>query len=146
MAISNVIQFKYTVQPCDIDNLHHVNNQVYLKWFMHGAEKHSDLIGWTFDKMIAGGEGWVVRKTEIEYLSQLLLGQEILLRTWVETAEKASSERRYEVVRVSDKKMVTRGMTLWVWLNYKKFRPARIPQELIEDFVKYDPGGPIDLF
>ena len=101
MAISKVLDFEQRVAPAEIDGLGHVNNQVYLDWFMSAAIRHSDLVGWSVGKMINTGEGWVVRRHEIDYLIPVLPGDKVRMRTWVETAERASSERQYELYRVS---------------------------------------------
>ena len=96
--------------------------------------------GWDIGRMIALGEGWVVRRHEIDYLMPLKPGETATMRTWVETAERASSERQYELFRASDGKMVSSGRTVWVWINYKTGRPARIPDAVIKDFANWEPA------
>lgn len=140
MTISKVLDFEQRVAPEEIDGLGHVNNQVYLDWFMSAATKHSALVGWAVEKMIGMGEGWVVRRHEIDYLIPVLPGDSVRMRTWVETAEKASSVRQYELYRVSDGKIVCRGSTVWVWINFKTGRPARIPEAVISDFANWKPA------
>ncbi len=139
MAISKVAVFEHKVTPEEIDGLGHVNNQVYLDWFMSVATKHSDLVGWEFNKLLAMGEGWVVRRHEIDYLLPVLPGETVRMRTWVETAERASSGRQYELFRQSDGKMVSCGRTTWVWINYKTGRPVRIPEAVVKAFADWEP-------
>ncbi len=139
MAISKTLEYEHPVTPEEIDGLGHVNNQVYLDWLMEAATKHSALVGWDIARLIAMGEGWVVRRHEIDYLLPVLPGETVRMRTWVETAERASSERHYEVFRKSDGKLVCQGRTMWVWINYKTGRPSRIPQPLIKDFTDWTP-------
>jgi acyl-CoA thioester hydrolase len=140
MAISKVLEYVQAVSPEEIDGLGHVNNQVYLDWLMSAATRHSKEVGWEIEKLIAMGEGWVVRRHEIDYLLPVLPGDSFRMRTWIETAEKASSERRYEVFRVSDGRLACSGKTLWVWINYKTGRPARIPVAVIKDFTDWSPA------
>jgi len=140
MAISKVMEFEHAVTPEEIDGLGHVNNQVYLDWLMDAATRHSKAVGWDISRLIALGEGWVVRRHEIDYLLPVLPGETVTMRTWVETAERASSERYYEIRRNSDKKMVCQGRTMWVWINYGSGRPSRIPEALIKDFMDWEPG------
>ena len=127
--------------PEEIDGLGHVNNLVYLNWFIEAATAHSQAVGWGIERMLAMGEGWVVRRHEIDYLLPLKPEEIVLIRTWVETAERASSGRLYEIYRRSDGKMVCRGLTIWVWINYKTGRPQRIPQEVVRAFSVWDPGS-----
>lgn len=139
MPISKVYQFERIATEKDIDELEHVNNQVYLDWFMDAATRHSKLVGWGLKKMIADGQGWVVRSHNLEYLIPVKLGDKLIQRTWVETADKVTSERRYELIRKSDGKLVCHGKTMWVWINYKTGHPARIPKEIVEAFINFEP-------
>lgn len=140
MPISKVFEYDHAVKPSEIDELGHVNNQVYLDWIMNAATGHSAAVGWAIDRLIAMGEGWVVRRHEIDYLMQVLPSETVRMRTWIETAERASSERRYEICRKSDGKKVCEGRSVWVWINYKTGRPARIPAAVIKDFTDWTPA------
>lgn len=141
MAISKVYEFKRGVTPDEIDGLGHVNNQVYLDWFLDAATRHSSAVGWDVGRMLALGEGWVVRRHELDYLQPVKPGETVLMRTWVETAERASSERHYEILRIADGKMACCGRTVWVWINFKTGRPSRIPREVIEAFMNWTPAA-----
>jgi len=143
MPVSKIFEFERIVSAEEIDELGHVNNQVYLEWLMDAATRHSDLIGWDLQRLIKMGEGWVVRRHEIDYLSPAKLGDTVRLRTWVETAERASSERHYEVTRTSDRKPVCHGRTMWVWINYRTGRPCRIPEAVIKDFMNWEPPAAV---
>ena len=140
MALSKPFEYEFPVKPEEIDGLGHVNNQVYLDWLMEAATKHSEAVGWDIKRLIAAGEGWVVRRHEIDYLLPVLPGETVRMRTWIETAERASSARQYEVYRLSDGKMACSGRTLWVWINYKTGRPSRIPEAVIKDFSAWEPA------
>jgi acyl-CoA thioester hydrolase len=139
MAISKALEYEHKVTPDEIDGLGHVNNQVYLDWFMAAATRHSAEAGWSIARMLELGEGWVVRRHEIDYLLPVMPGETVKLRTWIETAEKVSSERQYEIFRVSDGKKVCCGKSVWVWINYRTGRPARIPEAVVNDFRNWTP-------
>lgn len=134
MAISEILEVDQPVSKDDIDELGHVNNEVYLHWFVKAASFHGTIAGWGLDRLVKEGAGWMVRSHYIEYLGQVRLDDSLRLRTWVETAEKATSERHYELLNTATGRVVCRGKTLWVWVNYKNGRPGRIPQELIDSF------------
>ena len=139
MSLSRVFEFEREVSAGEIDSLGHVNNQVYLDWLMDAATRHSAAVGWELHKLIERGEGWVVRRHEVDYLQQVRAGERVLVRTWIETAERASSERRYEVLRLPDGKLACAGRTLWVWINYGTGRPARIPDAVKNAFAAWAP-------
>ena len=140
MAVSKALEFKRTAVASEIDSLDHVNNQVYLEWFMDAAAEHSAAAGWNIKRLIALGEGWVVSRHEIDYLVPVKMGEEVAVRTWIETAERVSCDRRYEIVRAADGKTVCRGRSVWVWINFKTGRPERIPEAVVKDFKDWSPA------
>lgn len=139
MPISKYFEYDHKVQPDEIDGLGHVNNQVYLDWLMQAATSHSAAVGWDIGRLLKMGQGWVVRRHEIDYLLPVMPEETVHMRTWIETAEKVSSERRYQIFRKSDGKLACEGKSVWVWINYKTGRPTRIPAEVIKDFGAWEP-------
>lgn len=139
--MSEFFELEHKVAPDEIDGLGHVNNLVYLGWFIEAASAHSDAAGWPHHRMIEMGEGWVVRRHEIDYLAQVLPGDTVVIRTWIDSAERTSSVRKYEIIRPSDGKTVCRGLTVWVWINYGTGRAARIPAEVYGAFRVAGPQG-----
>ena len=86
------------VLPADIDEQNHVNNTVYLRWVQDVATAH-----W---QSVASQEAqdnivWVVLRHEIDYKAPAILGDEIVLRTWVGKATRLTFERFTEVSRNS---------------------------------------------
>jgi len=126
----NSFELRHKVSPDEIDGLGHVNNLVYLGWFMEAATGHTEACGMSASLMLEAGEGWVVRRHEIDYLAQVRPDDSVVIKTWIETAEKASSVRRYEIMNAADGRLVCRGLTMWVWINYRTGRPARIPDNV----------------
>ncbi|HBB66071.1 MAG: hypothetical protein A2X28_01310 [Elusimicrobia bacterium GWA2_56_46] len=128
--MDNFFEWRHKVAPDEIDGLGHVNNLVYLGWFMEAATGHTEAGGLSVEKMLEEGEGWVVRRHEIDYLAQVMPEDTVVVRTWIETAEKVSSVRKYEIVNAAGGRLVCRGLTVWVWINYKTGKPARIPEKV----------------
>ena len=129
-----VFELEHKVTPDEIDGLGHVNNLVYLAWFIEAAAAHSEAAGWPHSRMIKLGEGWVIRRHEIDYLAQVRPEDTVVIKTWIDSAERTSSVRKYEIIRPLDGKTVCRGLTLWVWMNYKAGRAGRIPEEVYKAF------------
>jgi len=102
---------------------------------LEAAEAHSAAQGWPQAKYMALGGCWVVRKHEIEYLNSAMTGDDIMIRTWVSNLERVTSERRYEMIRMTDGKTLAKAATLWAWINTKNGRPARIPAEIASSFA-----------
>lgn len=127
------------VERDDIDELGHVNNIVYLRWVQDAAVAH-----W---RVLAPAEAqaavaWVVLRHEIDYARAAMLGDELLARTWVGTAEGMSFERHTEIVRRRDGRVLARARTLWCPVDLKSGRPRRVGDDLRRLFSIGTAGGP----
>lgn len=126
------------VAPEEIDELGHANNLVYLRWLQDAALAHSAAQGWPPEKYRRLGLGWVVRSHEITYERPALPGDMVVVRTWVASFRKASSVRRYDVLRMSDGKRLASAATNWAFVNYATGLPTRIPPQIIASFELFD--------
>ena len=115
------------VQAADIDQQKHVNNAIYLRWVQEVATAH-----WEARAPASACQtiGWVVLRHEIDYKIPACLGDEILLRTWVGQATRATFERFTEMRRRSDHELVAQARTLWVPVNSATGKPTRVPSEV----------------
>src|SRR5262245_38191148 len=131
-----IFHYHYTVAPSDIDELGHANNLAYLKWMLSAAVAHSAAQGWPGDAYHKLGAGWVVRSHQIEYLQPAFAGDEIVVHTWVADMKKATSLRRYRIVRCrGDKEVVlVTAATDWAFIHFATRMPKRIPPEVSGSF------------
>lgn len=130
-----IYEHQRTVAEAEIDALGHASNMAYVAWMQDAAIAHSAAQGWPGEAYRQLGQGWVVRSHEIAYLRPAFAGEAIVVRTWVATLRKASSLRRYEVVRPSDGKTLATAATDWAFVTYASGLPARIPLEVSQAFV-----------
>jgi len=120
-----------SVRPDDIDEQNHVNNTVYLRWVQEAATAHwRALASQQAQKTI----GWVVLRHEIDYKASAVVGEQMLLRTWVGKATRLTFERFTEIRRDSDGQMLSKARTLWCPVNTQTGRPARVPAEVRAQF------------
>ena len=112
----------------DIDNLGHASNLVYLRWVQDAALAHSTALGFSEQAYIARGEAWVVRRHEIEYLRAAVEGDRLRIETRVESMKVANSVRRTEIFRGAE--LLCRAATDWVYVDLKRGRPTRIPEDV----------------
>ena len=123
-----------------IDVLNHVNNKEYLRWMEEAATKHAAHCGWDFEALRAVNRTWVARQHWIEYLRPAYLKDDLVLCTWVQSAKRVSSLRRYALLRGEELVMV--GATEWVLVDFEKRRPALITPEIIDCFIPLAPDAP----
>ena len=111
------------VEAGDLDELAHVNNVVYLHWVQDIAIAHWSAIAPAADQETLA---WVARRHEIDYLSPAVLGEEIVVRTWVGEARGLVFERFTEIRRDNDGPVLARARTEWVPIERASGRPRRV--------------------
>lgn len=124
-----------TVPAETIDANGHVNNLVYLQWFVEAAQKHADKEGWGNDMCRERGTAWVARSHRIEYLHPAYEGERLELTTWIERIERVRAVRRYRLVK-SDGSTVAEGESVWVYVDADSLRPRKIPDEMARRFIQ----------
>ena len=129
-----IYEYRHTVRQDEIDGLKHANNVAYVDWMQSAAVAHSTAHGWSSERYRQMGFGWVVRSHRIEYLQPAFAGDQVVVRTWVATLKKATSVRRYKIVRETDEALLASAETKWAFVNYTTAQPMRIPREVAESF------------
>lgn len=127
-----------TVVKDDLDEMNHVNNLRYLKWCLQAAVAHSKHVGWSSRRYHESGYGFVVRAHKIKYRIPAVLNDEVIVRTWIETMEKVSSDRRYHIIRKSDGKRLAEAETTWVYVNLQSLALTKIPLNVRDAFAKFE--------
>jgi len=126
-------------EPADIDGLGHVSNLVYLRWVLEAALAHSTVKGLDEAAYKARGQGWVVRRHEIDYVRAAFAGDQLVVETRVASVAAASSTRRTRILR--DGELLARAATNWAYVDFGTGRPMRIPEE-VKSLFELEPEEP----
>lgn len=129
-----IYHYEVTVTADDIDRQGHVNNLVYVRWMQEAGMAHSSAQGWPAERYEAAGIGWVARSHHIDYLKPAFEGECIVVKTWVADFKRASSLRRYRIMRTPDETLLASAETNWAFVNLATGAPIRIPAEVAECF------------
>ena len=129
-----LFEYLHTVTDDEIDQQGHANNVVYVAWMQAAALAHSAALGWTPERYLQLGMGWVARSHTIEYVRPALAGDEIIVQTHVADMKKVTSTRVYRIVRRADGELLARAETHWAFINYATGKPTRIPAEIAHAF------------
>ncbi len=132
------------VRPEDIDAYEHVNNSVYLAWLDRAAWSHSAVLGISLEQCVTSlRRGMAAHHTEIDYLRAAVLGDHVLVGTWIaDTDSKLRVQRRFQVRRAEDGETLARALIDYVCINLDSGRAARMP-ELFQR--AYRPTLPADV-
>ena len=132
--MTEVFEYPHTVTADEIDGLGHANNVAFVAWMQAAAVAHSAALGWTPERYLQLGMGWVARRHTIEYLRPAFAGEELIVETRVAEMKKVTSLRVYRIFRRSDGELLARAETDWAFVNYATGRPTRIPAEIAGAF------------
>ena len=137
--VPTVYRHSILISQDAIDANGHANNVEYLRWMQDAAVGHADATGCT-DATRKAGASWVVRSHHIDYLQPTFAGDRLLVLTWISTLRKASSRRRYLLLREIDRAVIARGETNWVFVESQSGRPIAIPNEIFSLFQVVPPS------
>ena len=115
----------------DIDDQNHVNNTVYLRWVQNVATAHWQALA---SRQSQDTIGWIVLRHEIDYKAPAMLGEEIVLRTWIGKASRLTFERFTEIRRKNDDQLFSQARTLWCPINAQTGRPMRVSADVRKQF------------
>ena len=124
------------VTEAHIDLMQHVNNVHYLQWLENVAWDHSVALDMRPQDYTRLGHGMVVRRHELDYVAPALLGDRVLLATWIVGLDRLSLHRRYQFVRESDGATLFRGATHFVCVEIASGKVRRMPPEFAEVYAR----------
>lgn len=120
----------FTVRHYECDAYGHLNNAVYLQYMQEAAVNASAACGLDRQAYASMGRLWLIRASEVEYLSVARAGERLEVNTWVAGYRRSMSRREYEIRRPADETLVARGGSDWVFLDAGTLRPTTIPEQV----------------
>jgi len=129
-----IFEEKIKVEEKDIDFNGHVNNLKYLEWMINAAVKHSESLGFNAEKYKEMGSTWFVKSHYVEYKRPAFLGDELVVKTWIDEVGKITSKRKYEIYK--NDKLIAFGETQWVFIDINTQKPKKIPKDVIEKYFE----------
>src|SRR3569833_1967317 len=129
------------VRPEDIDAYDHVNNAVYLSWLDRVAWSHSAKLGISLEQCVTTlRRGMAAHRTEIDYLRAAVLGDRVLVGTWITAPDaKLRVGRRFQARRASDSETFVQARTDYVCINLDSGRAARMPDVFQRAYIVTEP-------
>ncbi|MEE3001493.1 MAG: acyl-CoA thioesterase [Planctomycetota bacterium] len=120
----------------------HVSNVHFLRWLDRGAELHLDSAGWTRSDLLSRGLMWFVARHEIDYIAEVLPGDQLYMATWVRDLRRVKSWRDSVLWRIEDDepRIVCTASTLWVLVLLETRRPCTVPADMAAALEPLHPG------
>ena len=122
----------------ELDSFGHVNHAVHLNYFEQARFEALAQCGYTYD--VLAQRGWAIHvvRIEVDYLSEVLLGDRLRIRTWAGEFRRTSIDMLQEARRdpregEADSTPVARARVVAVWIG-ENGRPIRVPDEVRDGF------------
>lgn len=127
MTTAEVFEQSKIVCRNDLDEQQHVNNVRYVAWIQEIAKAH-----WLsrVNDSIKDSYFWVVIRHEIDYKNQALLGDELLLRTFVGEQTHVTSVRYLNILNKATGVSIVNAKSTWCLMDAKTKKPVKIPEEI----------------
>ncbi len=121
---------RVTPQAEDIDGLNHVNNAVYLQWCEEVGWAHSEHLGLYLDDYRRLDRAMAIRRGEYDYLLPAVLGDDLLLSTWLTASDgKLCMTRNFQLVKATSGQTLMRGRWELVCIELTSGKARRMPAE-----------------
>ena len=134
------------VQPEHIDLLGHVNNVVYVKWMQDVATAHIDHIGLGLEQYLELKHAMVAVEHHMQYKKASLLGDKVVLRTWLSDINALYSYRQYVFYRPADGSILFVASTKWACVEIATGKPKRLSPTFSQAYQPIDAGlNPLDF-
>lgn len=117
----------FDVVPNDLDDLNHVNNIRYVEWIQEISKRHWNHVT---TKAIQQSLIWVVRNHNITYHKSAVLGNTVLINTYIAKNQGPISTRVVEIKNKETDELLVKAVTEWCLLDAQTFRPKRVPEEI----------------
>lgn len=132
---------RQAVQWRDLDSAGHVNNAVYADYAEDAACQELASLGWPASRLHEVGLAVATRALRMEYRLPALLGDELVVATWVAEVAGDAPRRYTTVARARDGELLFQAHATWGCIDLATGAPAALPAALLADLARLDERG-----
>jgi acyl-CoA thioester hydrolase len=123
------------VRPDDIDMNQHVHASKYLDYVLAARyDQMARCYKMSMEEFIGLGLGWFVRIAHVEYKRPLLLGDWIVITTWVDEIQRENVKVHFEIARRSNGKLASQGYCIYTMVSLFTGRAQSIPESIVQKY------------
>lgn len=127
-----------TVRPDDIDMNNHVHTSKYFDYYLTARyDQMSRCYGVPMEKFIENGWTWYVRSYKMEFKRPVRLGETVIVRTWLETFERADAVVAFQIIKKEGGKLAAEGFVENTMVSITTGRPQAIPEWIVKEYTKH---------
>ncbi len=123
------------VRPDDIDMNNHVHNSKYLDYVLAARyDQMKRCYKMSMDEFLAMGMNWVVKVCSIQFKRPLVLGDAMIVRTWIHAINGSEVTVHFEIYKKEPPKISAGGQFVYTMINIKTGRAEHVPQHIIDKY------------
>ena len=131
--INNITKIRTLYAHTDIMGV--VNNTRYLEYFEAGRNELMRNMGYPYTKLEAKNIGLPLIEANVKYYSPAKYDDVLLINAYLRELPTVKIKIEYEI-KVGEK-LIAAGYTIHSFLDLKKFRPVRPPQDFMDLIIKH---------
>ena len=123
------------VRPDDIDMNQHVHGSRYFDYVLAARyEQMARCYKMSMEEFATAGFGWFIKTAHVEYKRPLLLGETIVVRTWVEEILRTEVKVNFEIIKKAKGKVSCDGYFDYTMINLQTGRAEVIPDWIVAKY------------
>jgi len=130
-------QAAFQVRSYETDPQGRLQVPILCQHLQEAATAHAAILGVAVESLIDSGVAWVLSRLHLAMNRWPAAEEHILVETWPEAASRLFTERRFEVVD-SSKRRIGSASTLWLVLDLERRRPVRLPPQVAERLHEHE--------
>lgn len=124
------------VRPDDIDMNQHVHASRYYDYVLAARyDQMARCYRMSLEEFTQAGYAWFVRTAHLDYKRPLGLGEQMIVRTWVEEILKDSVRIMFQILKKSNGKLACDGYFDYTMVSVETGRSEVIPDWIVEKYA-----------
>lgn len=126
------------VRPDDIDMNNHVHTSRYLDYVLYARfDQMHRCYGMSMEKFTENGWGWFVKSCRIEFKRPLMMGETLVVRTWLDSFGTTDALVQFQIFRKSTMKLAAEGSIVNTMISAASGRAIPIPPWVIAQYTRF---------
>lgn len=126
------------VRPDDIDMNNHVHGSRYLDYVLFARyDQMGRCYGMPMEEFIKSGRNWYQKIFHIEFKRAVTLADRIIVRTWLDSFNKADVKVGFQMFKKEMMKVAAEGYFVSTMINVQSGRAIPIPETIIQHYVQF---------
>jgi len=129
----------FQVRSYETDTQGRLQAPILCQHLQEAATAHAAILGVAVETLIEDGVAWVLSRLHLEMVRWPTADEAIVIETWPEAASRLFTERRFDILDPSAKR-VGAASTLWLVLDLERRRPVRLPARVTDRLHEHELG------